>query len=256
MTFATFLPGAVLKPYVKAYHVIESPSDVVNRILPDTSLTMVFRFRGSVSALAQGNKDSLPTAAISGLRKSGRSIAYAAGAGNIIVRLREAAANVFFKEPLSELFQNTVSLNDLAGYRDLSFVEDALADASDHKQRISIVESFLKSRLASEKLDKTILSAVDAIRNSPSVRISSLASDHCLSQDAFEKRFKRVVGARPKQFVYLARMGAIVKSDLKNKSLVETAVEAGYFDQSHFNKDFKLYTGQTPTEFIKSVRAW
>ncbi len=59
------------------------------------------------------------------------------------------------------------------------------------------------------------------------------------------------MGASPKQFCYIVRMNAIIGS-MGDKSLVQTAYEAGYYDQSHFTKDFKLFTGQTPLEFLKN----
>jgi len=42
----------------------------------------------------------------------------------------------------------------------------------------------------------------------------------------------------------------------RRHALTETAFDAGYFDQPHFNKDFKLFTGQTPTDFLKSPIFW
>jgi AraC-like DNA-binding protein len=104
------------------------------------------------------------------------------------------------------------------------------------------------------------------------VRIKELADGLFISQDAFEKRFRRVIGASPKQFSYIIRMRAIVHGGLqeamngglksvvnggaKRHPLTESAFDAGYFDQPHFNKDFKLFTGQTPTDFLKSPLFW
>jgi AraC-like DNA-binding protein len=39
-------------------------------------------------------------------------------------------------------------------------------------------------------------------------------------------------------------------------NLTEAALTAGYFDQAHFIKDFRSFTGQSPQEFFKSPLYW
>ncbi|MNL74133.1 Helix-turn-helix domain protein [compost metagenome] len=51
-------------------------------------------------------------------------------------------------------------------------------------------------------------------------------------------------------------MKSVVEKGRTGLTLAQIALEAGYFDQPHFNKDFKLFTGLTPTEFFKSPGLW
>jgi AraC-like DNA-binding protein len=253
----THPPSLLLQPFVKAYLVIESEQAMTNRVLPDTSLVMAFRFRGQVSYVHDKAKSSLEPMVVSGLRKSGRLINYSPGAGNVLVLFREAGAHAFMKEPLHELCDTSVALGDLNGYSNLSLLEDQLAAATNNQQRIAAVEQFLLSRLHNHKADTLVLAALQKLHaTNGMVRIKALASDLCISQDAFEKRFRRTVGMSPKQFAYIIRMRAILNSDFKKYSLADIAFHAGYFDQSHFNKDFKVFTGQTPTEFMKAPVFW
>jgi methylphosphotriester-DNA--protein-cysteine methyltransferase len=60
------------------------------------------------------------------------------------------------------------------------------------------------------------------------------------------------VGVAPKQFAFITKMKGVVARALNNQSMTDIAFDAGYYDQPHFNKDFKLFTGQTPTEFMKA----
>ncbi|NBP68757.1 MAG: AraC family transcriptional regulator, partial [Cytophagia bacterium] len=39
-------------------------------------------------------------------------------------------------------------------------------------------------------------------------------------------------------------------------SFIDMALANNYYDQSHFNKDFKRFTGQMPTDFFKSASYW
>jgi AraC-like DNA-binding protein len=39
-------------------------------------------------------------------------------------------------------------------------------------------------------------------------------------------------------------------------TLTDAAYQAGYFDQSHFIKDFRLFTGRTPKDFFSDFQYW
>ena len=257
MNIERHIPGKLLKPFIKIYLIIACEDELVNRVLPDTSLVMAFRYKGQVSYLAHDTQKDLPSSVVSGLRKSGRLINYAKDTGNMLVIFKEAGAHAFIKEPLYELFEESVSLDNFTGYQNLSMIEEQLAGAANNTQRIALIEQFLISKLYHHKPDPLILTALESIRLAKGIiRIKDLAHTLCISLDAFEKRFRRVVGVSPKQFSYIIRMKSIVNSGLKEQTLAETAFDAGYFDQPHFNKDFKLFTGQTPTDFLKSPRFW
>ena len=51
-------PNDILKPFIKTFMTIESRNGMVNRILPDTSITMAFRYRGTTYAGIDGQAGS------------------------------------------------------------------------------------------------------------------------------------------------------------------------------------------------------
>ena len=257
MTMETYAPSASLSPYIKTYLFIESQSELLNRILPDTAPVMAFRYKGQVDYQTAHDRIALPSSIISGLRKSFRLVNYAPNTGNLLVIFKELGAKVFIREPLHELLDDSPSLADMAGYQNLSAFEEQLAFAPTNTQRIDILERFLLSKLTYSKPDALIITALHKIHAAKGIlRIKELANSLYISQDAFEKRFRRVVGISPKQFCYIVRMKASVNDGLKVNLLSELAFNAGYFDQAHFNKDFKLFTGQTPSDFLKSPASW
>jgi methylphosphotriester-DNA--protein-cysteine methyltransferase len=83
-----------------------------------------------------------------------------------------------------------------------------------------------------------------------------LANNLCISNDAFEKRFRKAIGTSPKQFSSIIRMKSIINQKQPGQTFTDLAISSGYFDQPHFNKDFKLFTGQTPLDFFKAPPAW
>ena len=59
-----------------------------------------------------------------------------------------------------------------------------------------------------------------------------------------------------KQFAFITRMRSVVNGAWKNERFTDIALDAGFFDQAHFNKDFKLFTGQTPKAYFGSPAGW
>lgn len=257
MEITDYIPVDILKPFIKAYKIIESEEEVVNRVLPNTSFAIAFRFRGQISYLNNTNKTALPITTFSGLRKSVRFINYAPKTAALIVMFKETGASAFLKQPLHELFEKSTSLDNFMEKQRISIIEEQLAEAKNNAQRIAIVEQFLLSQLYHLKPDDLISAAIAKINSvNGIIKINELADMLYISNDAFEKRFRKIVGASPKKYSSIVRLQSIITQDHQHKNLTDIAFDAGYYDQSHFNKDFKLFTGQTPTDFFNSNLYW
>ncbi|MFD2824139.1 DUF6597 domain-containing transcriptional factor [Lacinutrix iliipiscaria] len=70
-----------------------------------------------------------------------------------------------------------------------------------------------------------------------------------------EQRFKNEIGISPKLFIRTIRINTVIEQMKINKhqSLTQLALEHNYYDQSHFIKDFKQFTGLNPSKFLKSI---
>ena len=58
----------------------------------------------------------------------------------------------------------------------------------------------------------------------------------------------------PKLYCRLARFQRLLRSIQKRKTVdwADAALNSGYFDQAHFNHDFREFSGITPTEYLAS----
>ncbi|SHM45740.1 helix-turn-helix transcriptional regulator [Mucilaginibacter sp. OK098] len=257
MTVNTYIPANVLKPFIKNYLVIESNYGDVNQVLPDTSLVLAFRYKGNVNYITEGIETVAPVSVLSGLRKSSRLISYSAGAATILVIFKPAAASTFFKVPLHELFEDSVPLYNFISSQKLAEIEDQLSAAKNNFERINLIDQFLSAQIISTGGDKLVLAAIEKLHAAKGFyKIKDLANSLYISQDAFEKKFRKTTGASPKHFSSVIRLRNIVSAGKQQQNFTELAYDAGYFDQSHFNKDFRLFTGQTPSDFFKSPSFW
>jgi AraC-like DNA-binding protein len=253
MHINALIPTKLLRPFILTYLIIDSPEEWVNKVLPSTSLVMAFHYKGRVSCLSDHTNIHLPSSSISGLRKSTRSFHYSKGAGNVLVLFKEAGAAAFFTHPLHHLFNETVSLDQFISHRNLAIIEEQIAEAKNDAQIIDRIEKFLLSALYDHTPDKLISAALQKIHlTKGGIKIKDLADTLYISQDAFEKRFRRAVGTSPKQFSSIVLMQSLTSCRVQKQRFSDIAFDAGYCDQPHFNKDFRRFTGQTPSDFYNS----
>ena len=257
MRLSRFSPCEQLQPFIKEYLIIESEQEVSNTILPDTSLVMSFRYDGEIWH-KEGNIEALlPVTVISGLRKSTRNYTYSGKTANLLVVFGEGGLSAFSALPAHELFSYSVETENIFQSSLLNEMIERLNAAASHPGRIEIMESFLIGHLRSGKPDELIGNAIQLIKQQHGiVKIRELACSLHISQDAFEKRFRSRVGSSPKQFASIIRLRHIIETVKDYHSLTDACYEAGYFDQSHFIRDFKSFTGSSPSQFFRNRPFW
>lgn len=81
--------------------------------------------------------------------------------------------------------------------------------------------------------------------------IDELSHKMNVNRRQLERKFSSVIGLSPKQLSKIIRLQSTLKMLLKDEftSLSALAYEGNYYDQAHFIKDFKEFTGLTPKEF-------
>ncbi|OQP65680.1 helix-turn-helix transcriptional regulator [Niastella populi] len=248
-----FLPSPVLQPYIKCFRFIESEHGMVNRILPDTSIIIAFRLRGNVSYSENGLTREFPQTTISGIRDCSRIVDYEQGASNLLVVFNEGGAAAFFREPMHELGSISISLDHLIARSKVNAIEEELAAAGNNNQRIFIIERFLLSELKRKEPDHLVREAIQQIKLlKGDIKIKELLTSLPISRDPFEKRFRKITGTTPKHFAAIVRLKNMIENYSGAVSLTEAAYSAGYYDQAHFIKDFRSFTGQTPHDFFKT----
>lgn len=248
----SFQPSERLRGHVRAILVVDATSDQPKVLLPEAGLIVGFRFGGS-AALAEGpSPRALPTAGVTGLRLTARRIVLSPSGGVVVVLLHPLGAARLFAVAPHELFGSIEDLADAARWPELAEVEERLSLAASNRDRAQIVDALLRRHIDSEATDPLVAAAVTMIRQTRgNVSIRAIAKQLGTSYDPLEKRFRRLVGSSPKQFASIVRLRAAVDSYRRGSSLATIAHEAGYFDQSHFVRTFRSFTGEPPQRFLR-----
>ncbi|HEY4111351.1 helix-turn-helix transcriptional regulator [Puia sp.] len=257
MKLQRFPPTIALQPYLREFILIETDEATESMVIPDTSLVMSLRYKGAVIKKRLDEEELLPDVVISGLRRSVRHFIYTPQAANFLIVFKEGGIAAISRTPANELFDQSISAGNFFRQGELDQLLEGLAEAATDSLRVRQVEDFLLRRLINTKQDALIGNAVQLIRQHKGiVRIDQLAASLHLSQDPFEKRFRSLVGSTPKQYASIVRLRQLIRNYPAYSSLTEASYAAGYFDQSHFIKDFRLFTGRAPGEFFQSSRFW
>jgi AraC-like DNA-binding protein len=257
MLIQKFSPSVALIPFIKAYVIIESDSETHSHTLPDTSMVMAFRYQGNISKTDEQGRTSLPVSSVAGLRKSSREFTYARNTANFLVVFKEGGFAALSRVPAHELFGLNISNDNIFSASEVNEILERLSAAKGDRMKIKIIEAFLFSKLRNYKTDLLVTTAIDFVRQQQGIiRIKDLAASLHISQDPFEKRFRSIVGSTPKQYASIVRLRSLLQNYASYPSLTEASYAAGYFDQSHFIKDFRIFTGKSPKEFFKSGEFW
>lgn len=250
MRFDKYIPTESLKPYIKHYVVSENEVGSEYKVFPSGGLVIGFQYKGKLTTIVGNEPRNLNTAGITGITDSYKLFKNSANIGTILVYFTEIGFTHFASIPANEIFNLSLSLDDIFDKNKIIEVEEKLSNSITDKSRIEIIEQFLLSQLKEIQTDKLIIEAVKLIqKNNGIIQIKELNKQLYISQSPLEKRFRKVVGTSPKKFASIVRFNSILNNLKNSKSLIEISYENNYFDQSHFIKDFQKFTGETPEKF-------
>ena len=250
MRFDKIMPSAQLQPYIKYFVVSENDAATEYKVLPSSGLVIGFQYKGQLSAVQNEAVNKLAAAGITGITDAYKIFRNTVNTGSVLVYFTETGFVHFSSVPANEIFNQSISLEEVFTKNNITGVEERLSAANNDNQRINIVEQFLLSHLKDIQRDKTIIEAVKLIYQSKgNIRIKELNERLFISQSPFEKRFRKVVGTTPKKFSLIVRLNAVINDMANTKSLTEICYENNFFDQAHFIKDFKRFTGDSPERF-------
>lgn len=152
--------------------------------------------------------------------------------------------------PVGELGNKVVPLEDVLG-RFAAELAERLVDMSGPAERHSVAQRLLVRRLSENQRTapevEYTLARLRVTRGA--ARVEALALEVGWSRRHLAARFRETVGLTPKAVGRLIRVEHASKRMVAGDPLAQVAYEAGYADQSHFNRDFREFVGCTPTEF-------
>lgn len=258
MDYRTYEPHTDLKSLVSCYWTLEVPTQnepQKQRIVPDGCIEMAFILGDDIKRYTSENEFILqPRAMVLGQTIDPFYIEPTGFVKTLAIRFYPYGFANFVSEPIKNLVNKETPIKQLFGVETATDLEQKIIKAKNTEHRINIIEKFLLDRLNDEKTINTIVkNTVDSLFSTKgSASITSIFKDESSKRRQLERNFRKQIGLSPKQLGKLIRLQTALKMLLNQQSenLTDIAYNSEYFDQAHFIKDFKEFTGINPKEFI------
>jgi AraC-like DNA-binding protein len=173
------------------------------------------------------------------------------------IRLTPIGAYTLFGLPMDTLANRAVALEDVLGKTAEELVEP-LYSLPDWEARFYYLDHALARLLRRGRAPSpsTVWAWRRLVETSGRLPIGTLATELGSSRKHIAERFRKEVGVSPKTLARVLRfrraVGLLRDGEL---ALADVARGCGYFDQAHFNRDFRKFAGTTPAGFVLSPTA-
>ena len=257
MNYLVYDPSPELQPFVKCFWTLEDErarEPIRQRVVPDGCMEMIFHYADLYEQFFEDGRSVIqPRSFIFGQITKYIEICPTGTSGIVAARFLPEGLTPFLTMPVSALENKAVSLIDVFGEKGKSLEERVIA-ATDNTQRIKLIEEFLIALLADpQTIDSVTRACVKTIFQSQGrLDVLQLADKMNINRRNMERKFTATIGMSPKQLSKVVRLQSTLRmlEQKKFTSLTSLAYENGYYDQAHFIKDFKEFTGMSPKSFF------
>ena len=247
MRYRQIQPGEAASNLIECYWTLETDEgeSSVQRIVPDGTPELILNLRNPFESRQGDRWQTQPRCFFAG-QITGPLLVRSAGPAKILgVRFRPYAARRLFGTPMYEVTGATHGIDDLCPALSLE-LETAMSLRTTAGQ-IAAIESALVRQAGVESDELVARSVESIIRSGGTSDLGRLASDLGCSLRQLERRFLDNVGILPKLFARIQRFQRVFHAMEGGRRWVDAAVECGYYDQAHLIRDFKDFSGETPT---------
>ena len=135
----------------------------------------------------------------------------------------------------------------------LQNINEQLFFATTYPAMITIVNNFVRSLIKKQQKPKLLLddACTLLLQKNGSLSIDALAKQACLSTKQLDRKFNERTGVNPKLYAKIIRFDRAFRFKNSHPHLdwLRIAVECNYYDYQHLVKDYKAFTGLSPTAF-------
>jgi AraC-like DNA-binding protein len=262
MRYAEHAPGVARASVVRCVWVCEdaAPSGAAQPVVGDGCPELLVHFGAPMFERGDDGRESLqPRALVAGQLTRPLWLRPSGNVGVIGVRFHPWAAHRVIRTALCDLTDRRVALDSLMD--GAPALVEAIMACSDDPARVTVVEAFVARRLeqgdtGDDPLLEQCVARLAAARAGPgddegAVSIDALAREMNVNRRLLERRFAERVGVSPRALASILRLRRFFDQlDHAGAPLLDAALAAGYYDQSHFAREFRRYAGLTATEFL------
>src|SRR5579863_930951 len=266
MTTFQFVPvpaHPLLSPYIAKMYVFRSsgrlPAEEKKLIVPNTNFKLTFTWRNGIVAhvgdrtiIQKENKLSLTGLIDSPVNLNPK---HDAQTGTIVIEFKPLGAYRFFPLAYVHVKNQIVELTDLIG-RHAEELESRLAEATTPEIILELLQHFLIRQLEKSVADPIYDFCIQRISESRGlITVSQLEKKTGYSARWLNKKFTEHLGTGPKNLSEIVRFKEFYQQYSTGQKLqkLKGPMYDYYYDQSHFIRAFKRFTGFIPSDLQGSM---
>lgn len=258
--YTQILPSKKLSPYIECFWIMgkgDSGRSITDVIVPNACSEIVVIEGNGYERLDLKHKT---TRLVKGINLIGQRSNYFKlaeiqdGTTDIGFRFKPYGLKSFIDEV--RLFTNEiVPINTV--FDDWSIqLEIDIQNERNVLNKVKILQNFLECQVkTAPKVNQKIEKGVSIVHcTKGNIKVQELQRKLGVSKSTLKRLFYCNIGISPKEFVDIWRLNYLINSrrESHNNHLTELALDYGFFDQSHFNKTFKKFTGNSPRRYFSS----
>jgi AraC-like DNA-binding protein len=257
MNYVQIRPGAAAAQFAQCYWTLEDTADSggMQRIVPDGRPALILNWGRPFESYEDGVWTRQPECFFVGqitgpllLRPSGPT-------AMLGISFHPHGAARLFRVPMCELTDSAVALEDLAflGARPLLLALERLRDRYSLREGLAALDALLQAFAEGSFIGEgpVAYAVLEMQRTGGLVRIRGLADRLSWSSRQLQRRFRDAVGISPKLFCRMQRFQRVFAAmDRPDSTWVGAAMDCGYYDQAHLIRDYREFSGKTPTSLL------
>ncbi len=254
-------PQKKLSPYVASFWVFESsvglPMTDSRIIVPDGRAKIIIPYKNPVSVVVENSPVYTGELQVflTGIQNSPRTICSpTTDTGTIGIELTPKGLYRFFHLSMFEITDRIYSFEDLFGVWGVK-LQNRLGDIENPNEKITFFQRVLTHLLSENTKNYSLLDyTIDIITQSYGmIRIQELAAQTGYSKRYLDMLFKEHVGLSPKSLASILRFQNIYQpwAQENTAAFLKDDLYSYYYDQAHFIKEFKRFTGYAPLKYTE-----
>ncbi|TKC05878.1 helix-turn-helix domain-containing protein [Pedobacter frigoris] len=252
MKFSRMVPRPGLEHLIECYWMMESddPFSRVEKIIPDGFTELIFNYGSVYRANIKGLWYTQTPNLLAGQISRHFYLENTADTASFAIKLKPAALTQLFGLNMQLYIDQIVDLDTFSHPELAALKFKFLPFENEHLLKQRLDEHFLMlSQSATENPLEEVLKLI--FDSNGMATISALCEAGKMTERQMQRLFKKYVGISPKYYARIIRFNYIFQLIQKeDHNWADIVYQSGYYDQSHFIRNFKAFTGEDPSDYF------
>lgn len=251
MSFTRYEPSEANQDIIECYWIAEDDSteEKIEKIIPDGFPEIIFHYREPYFIKLSDDWKFQAKQLLAGQITKHFFLKNTGVTGVLGIKMKPAALTELFNLHMSEYTDKVVELHSVLQNKLNELENIACADASNEK-KIEEMDNWFKTVTARRNTQIENCIAMIFERNGM-VTINELTSQVFVTERQLQRLFQKYIGLSPKFYTMIIRFNYIFSlMQNKNANWTNIALDSGFYDSSHFTKNFKAFSDEDPSQYL------